>query len=100
MPQLWLALLTFLYVDLLDCTGTLLAMATLIDTNHPGSSYIYIYIINVFPTTPVCHLTNLTNANPLRPSVAGFLISGVARSARVTTTSDGAGVCSTICSSA
>jgi AGZA family xanthine/uracil permease-like MFS transporter len=27
----WVALLTFLYIDLLDCTGTLLSMATLMD---------------------------------------------------------------------
>lgn len=29
--NLWLALFTFLYIDLLDCTGTLLAMARLLD---------------------------------------------------------------------
>ncbi|KAI3428804.1 hypothetical protein D9Q98_007621 [Chlorella vulgaris] len=34
--KLWLALLTFLYIDLLDCTGTLLSMARLLDFNMPG----------------------------------------------------------------
>ena len=34
--QLWLALLTFLYIDLLDCTGTLLSMASLLDQVMPG----------------------------------------------------------------
>ncbi|PSC75740.1 Adenine guanine permease AZG1 [Micractinium conductrix] len=34
--ELWLALFTFLYIDLLDCTGTLLSMARLLDYSMPG----------------------------------------------------------------
>ncbi len=34
--HLWLALFTFLYIDLLDCTGTLLSMARLMDHMLPG----------------------------------------------------------------
>ena len=34
--QLWLALLTLLYVDFLDCTGTLFSMANYINTFIPG----------------------------------------------------------------
>ncbi|PRW05836.1 Adenine guanine permease AZG1 [Chlorella sorokiniana] len=32
----WLVLFTFLYIDLLDCTGTLLSMARLLDFSMPG----------------------------------------------------------------
>ena len=35
--HLWLALFTFLYIDLLDCTGTLFSMARLLDANMPGA---------------------------------------------------------------
>lgn len=62
MPQLWLALLTFLYVDFLDCTGTLMAMARLIDDYHPGLTFSV--------PTPVGHFTSITNASPLRSNVA------------------------------
>ncbi|KDD74028.1 hypothetical protein H632_c1638p0, partial [Helicosporidium sp. ATCC 50920] len=34
--QLWIALVTFLYIDLLDCTGTLLSMAHVLDSYLPG----------------------------------------------------------------
>jgi len=34
--QAWLALITFLYVDFLDATGTLFSMASFIDLFHPG----------------------------------------------------------------
>eukprot|EP00887_Chlorella_sp_A99_P001986 scaffold18.g1986.t1 len=34
--HLWLALFTFLYIDLLDCTGTLFSMARLLDATMPG----------------------------------------------------------------
>lgn len=35
--HLWIALFTFLYIDLLDCTGTLLSMAQVIDNMMPGA---------------------------------------------------------------
>ena len=34
----WLALLSFLYVDFLDCTGTLFAMSNFINSFIPGAS--------------------------------------------------------------
>ena len=34
--QLWVVLITLLYIDLLDCTGTLLSMAHVLDSMLPG----------------------------------------------------------------
>ena len=36
--QVWVALITFLYLDFLDATGTLFTMARLINENVPGES--------------------------------------------------------------
>ena len=35
-PDAWIALITFLYLDFLDATGTLFTMARLINENVPG----------------------------------------------------------------
>ncbi|PNW81797.1 hypothetical protein CHLRE_06g260700v5 [Chlamydomonas reinhardtii] len=35
-PKLWAALISFLYLDLLDCTGTFYSMAAYIDKRQPG----------------------------------------------------------------
>jgi hypothetical protein len=35
-PQLWAALISFLYLDLLDCTGTCYSMAVYINKREPG----------------------------------------------------------------
>jgi AGZA family xanthine/uracil permease-like MFS transporter len=35
--QAWIALITFLYLDFLDATGTLFTMARLINENVPGT---------------------------------------------------------------
>ncbi len=36
--QLWLAMLTFLYVDFLDTTGTLFSMANFMNNFIPGAA--------------------------------------------------------------
>ncbi len=55
MPQLWLALLTFLYVDFLDCTGTLFSMANFINNFIPGAV--------PHPPSPRLPLFDLTSAH-------------------------------------
>ena len=39
--NLWVALLTFLYLDFLDATGTMYSMATMIDKDLPGREVVH-----------------------------------------------------------
>ena len=47
--QFWLALLTFLYVDFLDTTGTLFSMANFLNNFIPGTPLLGVVLFCTFP---------------------------------------------------
>ncbi len=51
----WVAIFTFLYLDLLDATGTLYSMATVIDDNMPGEGIRFLLQLQIHCTvSTVC----------------------------------------------
>jgi AGZA family xanthine/uracil permease-like MFS transporter len=51
--ELWIALVTFLYVDFLDTTGTLFSMANFINNYVPGRGSLWVTLSITFPQK--CH---------------------------------------------
>lgn len=55
--ELWIALVTFLYVDFLDTTGTLFSMASFINNYVPGvSSWVLTKYMHVLQEGHVAHV--------------------------------------------
>ena len=65
--ELWIALVTFLYVDFLDTTGTLFSMASFINNYVPGASiWALSRLMHVLQGEPVAHVAAASTAGLLQ----------------------------------